>query len=156
MKRHHPGPIDYLTTETRGVVTEIEPRGLQLEEPMNTTEQTIWAAAYGAAFAATESSEIAECAAARALECYKKRSNGELVSLLMTGYGARKIDAIKGVRKITGFGLRDSKTLVDRVSPGHPFAIFEAIGRERAERLQNELNSWGVASIVEPYRGEAG
>ena len=53
--------------------------------------------------------------------------------------GDKKIQVIKVVRAITGLGLKEAKALVD----GTPAAVKEAVSKEEAEEVKNQLEEAG-------------
>jgi large subunit ribosomal protein L7/L12 len=58
--------------------------------------------------------------------------------------GDKKIQVIKAVRAITGLGLKEAKELVD----GAPNAVKEAVSKEEAEDIKNQLEeAGGVVSV---------
>lgn len=58
--------------------------------------------------------------------------------------GDKKIQVIKAVRAITGLGLKEAKDLVD----GAPSAVKEAVSKEEAEDIKNQLEeAGGVVSV---------
>ena len=62
-------------------------------------------------------------------------------SLLMTSFGAKKIDVIKEIRLITGLDLKSAKDLVERV----PAALVkEFLPRDEAEKFQKQLVAAGA------------
>src|SRR6266542_1530463 len=63
------------------------------------------------------------------------------VDLVLTGSGEKKIGVIKVVRAATGLGLKEAKALVDEA----PKPVKEAIEREEAEKLKQELEEAGAS-----------
>ncbi|MFP3929049.1 MAG: 50S ribosomal protein L7/L12 [Desulfobacteraceae bacterium] len=61
--------------------------------------------------------------------------------VVLTGVGDKKIQVIKVVRAITGLGLKEAKALVD----GVPGTVKEAVGKEEAEDIKNQLEEAGAA-----------
>ena len=53
--------------------------------------------------------------------------------------GDKKIQVIKVVRAITGLGLKEAKALVD----GTPAPVKEAVSKEEAEEVKNQLEEAG-------------
>jgi len=49
--------------------------------------------------------------------------------------GGRKINAIKGVREVTGLGLKNAKDIVDNI----PSIVKEDISKEEAEKISLKL-----------------
>ncbi len=60
--------------------------------------------------------------------------------VILTGAGAKKINAIKVVRKITGLGLKEAKSAVEDV----PTTIKEAVSKEEAEAIKKEIEEAGA------------
>jgi large subunit ribosomal protein L7/L12 len=61
--------------------------------------------------------------------------------VVLTGVGDKKIQVIKVVRAITGLGLKEAKALVD----GVPGTVKEAVSKEEAEDIKNQLEEAGAA-----------
>ena len=60
--------------------------------------------------------------------------------VVLKAAGANKIAVIKVVRAATGLGLKEAKELVDNA----PKAVKEAISKDDAEKLANELKEAGA------------
>ena len=60
--------------------------------------------------------------------------------VVMTSFGAKKLDVIKAVREITGLGLKEAKDMVE----GVPSKIKEGISKEDAEALKEKLTAAGA------------
>jgi large subunit ribosomal protein L7/L12 len=64
--------------------------------------------------------------------------------VILTGFGANKIQVIKVVREVTGLGLKEAKDLVE----GVPKTVKEAIAKKDAEDLKKKIEeSGGQAEI---------
>ena len=61
--------------------------------------------------------------------------------VVLQGAGEKKIQVIKVVRAATGLGLKEAKALVDEA----PNAVKEALSREDAESLKNDLEEAGAS-----------
>jgi large subunit ribosomal protein L7/L12 len=59
--------------------------------------------------------------------------------VVLTGFGANKIQVIKIVREVTGLGLKEAKDLVE----GVPKTVKEAIPRKDAEELKKKVEGAG-------------
>jgi len=59
--------------------------------------------------------------------------------LVLTGFGANKIQVIKVVRELTGLGLKEAKDLVE----GVPKTVKEAIAKKDAEELKKRIEDVG-------------
>ncbi len=64
--------------------------------------------------------------------------------VILEAAGDKKINVIKVVRKVTGLGLKDAKSMVEEA----PKAIKEAIPKEEAEALKKELEEAGAKVTV--------
>jgi len=60
--------------------------------------------------------------------------------VVMTDFGAKKINVIKAVRGITGLGLKEAKELVE----GTPAKIKEAVSKADAEEIKGTLEEAGA------------
>jgi len=61
--------------------------------------------------------------------------------VILTSAGAKKIQAIKVVRKITKLGLKEAKDLVD----GAPNPIVEGVSKEEAESVKAQIEESGAS-----------
>lgn len=60
--------------------------------------------------------------------------------VVLTDFGAQKIQVIKEVRVITGLGLKESKELVE----GVPRPVKEGVSKEEAAKLKEKLEAVGA------------
>ena len=60
--------------------------------------------------------------------------------VVMTSFGAKKLDVIKVVREITGLGLKEAKEMVE----GVPSKIKEGASKEEAEEIKKKLEEVGA------------
>jgi large subunit ribosomal protein L7/L12 len=61
--------------------------------------------------------------------------------VILTDAGAKKINAIKVVRAITGLGLKEAKGAVEDV----PTTLKEAISKEEAEEIKKQIEDAGAS-----------
>ncbi len=61
-------------------------------------------------------------------------------NVVMTSFGANKINVIKVVRGSTGLGLKEAKDMVE----GVPSVVKEGASKEDAEKLKKELEDAGA------------
>ena len=61
--------------------------------------------------------------------------------VVMTSFGAKKIQVIKAIREITGLGLKEAKELVESC----PKAVKEQVSKEEAEEVKKKLEDAGAA-----------
>jgi len=66
-----------------------------------------------------------------------------VVSIVLTDFGAKKIDVIKAVRDVTQKGLKDSKDMVDAVASG-PQVVKENVKKEEAEEIKKKFEAAGA------------
>ncbi len=64
-------------------------------------------------------------------------------SVVLKDCGANKMEMIKVVREIMGYGLKESKEFVEKVSPRHPGIVAEDINSEEADIIVNKLRKAG-------------
>lgn len=64
--------------------------------------------------------------------------------VILEAAGDKKIAVIKEVRAITGLGLKEAKGLVDSA----PKAVKEAVTKEEAEKVKEQLESAGAQVTV--------
>ena len=60
--------------------------------------------------------------------------------VVLKGAGAKKIQVIKEVRRITSLGLKEAKALVDDA----PQAVKEGVAKDEAEQLKEQLEAVGA------------
>jgi large subunit ribosomal protein L7/L12 len=60
--------------------------------------------------------------------------------VVLTAVGDKKVNVIKAVRSITGFGLKEAKDLVD----GAPSPIKEGASKDEAEDFKKQLEEAGA------------
>ena len=60
--------------------------------------------------------------------------------VILTAFGAQKINVIKEVRAITGLGLKEAKDLVEAA----PKAVKEAVSKDEAAKIKAQLESAGA------------
>ena len=61
--------------------------------------------------------------------------------VVLTNFGANKINVIKEVRAITGLGLKEAKDLVEAA----PKAVKEGVSKDEADKLKTQLEEAGAA-----------
>lgn len=65
-------------------------------------------------------------------------------NVVMTSFGANKVNVIKAVREITGLGLKEAKDMVE----GAPSTIKEGISKDDAAALKKKLEEAGATVEV--------
>ena len=60
--------------------------------------------------------------------------------VILTGFGANKIQVIKVVRELTGLGLKEAKDLVE----GAPKPVKEGVNKEEADKIKATLEKVGA------------
>ena len=60
--------------------------------------------------------------------------------MILTAFGAQKINVIKEVRAITGLGLKEAKDLVEAA----PKAVKEAVSKDEAAKIKAQLEAAGA------------
>jgi len=62
-------------------------------------------------------------------------------TVVLTAFGAQKINVIKEVRAITSLGLKEAKDLVE----GAPKPVKEGIPKDEAEKIKKQLEDAGAS-----------
>lgn len=65
-------------------------------------------------------------------------------NVVMSSFGANKVNVIKAVREITGLGLKEAKDLVEAV----PATIKESVSKAEAADIKKKLEEAGAAADV--------
>ena len=65
-------------------------------------------------------------------------------NVVMTSFGANKIDVIKVIRAVTGLGLKEAKDMVE----GVPATVKEAVAKAEAEDIKKKLTDAGATVEV--------
>lgn len=60
--------------------------------------------------------------------------------VVMTDFGANKINVIKAIRAITGLGLKEAKDMVEKT----PATVKEGIAKDEAEEVKKQLEEAGA------------
>jgi large subunit ribosomal protein L7/L12 len=61
-------------------------------------------------------------------------------SVVMTNFGANKINVIKVIREVTGLGLKEAKDMVE----GVPSTVKEGVNKEESESIKKKLTEAGA------------
>jgi len=62
-------------------------------------------------------------------------------NVVLTSFGANKVNVIKVVREVTGLGLKEAKDLVE----GVPSSVKEGVSKADADSLKKKLEEAGAA-----------
>jgi large subunit ribosomal protein L7/L12 len=62
-------------------------------------------------------------------------------NVMMTSFGANKVNVIKVVRALTGLGLKEAKDLVE----GVPAAVKEGVSKDEAANIKKQLEEAGAS-----------
>lgn len=65
-------------------------------------------------------------------------------NVIMTSFGANKVNVIKVVRAITGLGLKEAKDLVEAV----PATIKESVPKAEADDIKKQLEEAGASAEI--------
>lgn len=65
-------------------------------------------------------------------------------TVILTSFGANKVNVIKAIREITGLGLKEAKDLVE----GAPQPVKEGISKDDAAALKKKLEDAGATAEV--------
>jgi len=89
-------------------------------------------------FGVTAQATVVAAGGAGAAEAVEEQTEFNVV---LTDAGAKKINAIKVVRAITGLGLKEAKSAVEEV----PTVLKEAVSKEEAEEIKKQIEDAGAA-----------
>ncbi len=84
---------------------------------------------------------VAAVGAAAPAEAAEEKTEFDVI---LASVGDKKINVIKEVRVITGLGLKEAKELVE----GAPKAVKEAVSKEEADKLKEQLEGAGASVEV--------
>jgi large subunit ribosomal protein L7/L12 len=93
------------------------------------------------AAAAVAAMPMAAAGAGAAAEAVEEQTE---FNVIMTSFGANKVNVIKVVRAITGLGLKEAKDLVEAV----PATIKEAIPKAEADDIKKQLEEAGASAEI--------
>ncbi len=65
-------------------------------------------------------------------------------TVVLTGFGEKKLDVIKAIREITGLGLKDAKDMVE----GCPKPVKENVSKAEADDVKAKLTAAGASVEV--------
>ena len=117
--------IDALIEEVKGLSV------LELSELVHALEDTFGVSAAAAAVAAP----------AAAAEAVEEKTEFDVI---LKEVGASKLAVIKVIRAATGLGLKEAKAIADNA----PKTLKEAISKEDAEKLANDLKEAGATAEI--------
>ena len=119
------------TEKTTKILDEIkELTILELADLVKALEEEFGVSAAPVAVAAAPGAAAAGAAAEEKTE----------FDVVMTSFGAKKLDVIKVVREITGLGLKEAKEMVE----GVPSKVKEGASKEDAEAIKAKLTEAGA------------
>ncbi len=109
---------------------------LELHEIVKAVEER-----FGVSAAAPVAFAAAPGAGAAAAAVVEEKTEFDVI---LTGFGANKIQVIKVVRELTGLGLKEAKDLVE----GVPKPVKEAVAKKDAEDMKKKIaDAGGTADI---------
>jgi len=92
-------------------------------------------------FGVTAAAPVAAAAAGAAATVVEEQTEFDVV---LTGFGANKIQVIKVVRELTGLGLKEAKDLVEAA----PKPVKEGIARKDAEGMKKKIEDVGGTAEI--------
>lgn len=114
---------------------------LEMVKEMTVLELSELVKAFETEFGVSAAAPVAVAAAAPAAASEADAGEEKTeFTVVLAGFGDKKINVIKVVREITGLGLKDAKELVE----GAPKPVKENIGKEEAEGLKAKLEEAGA------------
>ena len=106
---------------------------LELSQLVKTLEEELGVSA-AAAMPVAVAGAVAPSAAAEAVEEQTE------FTVMLTDFGAKKINVIKAVRQVTSLGLKEAKDLVESA----PKAVKEGIPKDEAEAIVKKFEDAGA------------
>jgi large subunit ribosomal protein L7/L12 len=88
-------------------------------------------------FGVSAAAPVAAAGPAAVAEAAEEKTEFDVI---LTGAGAKKIQAIKVVRQITKLGLKEAKDLVDNC----PKPLAEGVSKEEAEKMKAQVEESGA------------
>ena len=110
---------------------------LEMIEGMTVLEMSELVKAMEDKFGVSAAAPVAVAAAGGAAEAVEEKTEFDVI---LAAAGDKKIQCIKEVRSITGLGLKEAKDLVE----GAPTAVKEAVSKEDAEKMKEQLEAVGA------------
>ncbi len=92
-------------------------------------------------FGVSAAAAVAVAAAPAAAEAVEEKT---AFNVVMTNFGANKINVIKVVREITGLGLKEAKDMVE----GVPATVKEGVTKDDAASIKKKLEEAGATVEV--------
>ena len=92
-------------------------------------------------FNVTAAVPVAAVAAAAAAPAVEEQTE---FNVIMTSFGANKVNVIKTIRTITGLGLKEAKDLVE----GVPATVKEAVSKAEAADIKKQLEEAGASAEI--------
>jgi large subunit ribosomal protein L7/L12 len=89
-------------------------------------------------FGVSAAAPVAMMAAAPAAAAAAEPEKTEF-TVMLTGFGDKKIQVIKEVRTVTGLGLKEAKDLVE----GVPSPLKEGVAKDEAEKIKAQIEAAG-------------
>ncbi len=107
---------------------------LELSQLVKTLEEEL-----GVSAAAAMPVAVAGAVAPGAAEAAEEQTD---FTVMLTDYGAKKINVIKAVREVTSLGLKEAKDLVESA----PKAVKEGISKDEAEAIVKKFEDAGATA----------
>ncbi len=107
---------------------------LELSQLVKTLEEEL-----GVSAAAAMPVAVAGAVAPGAAEAAEEQTE---FTVMLTDYGAKKINVIKAVREVTSLGLKEAKDLVESA----PKAVKEGISKDEAEAIVKKFEAAGATA----------
>ena len=112
---------------------------LEAVKTMTVMELAELVKAFEDVFGVTAAAPVAVAAAPAAAAAAPAEEKTEF-TVVMTSFGANKINVIKEIRAITGLGLKEAKDMVE----GVPANVKEDVTKDEAEAVKKQLEGAGA------------
>lgn len=113
---------------------------LEIVKGMNVLELSELVKAFEEEFGVTAAAPVAAVAAAPTAAAAPVEEEKTEFDVVLTNFGAKKVEVIKVVRQLTGLGLKEAKEAVEAA----PKVIKEKVSKEDAEAAKAKLEEAGA------------
>src|SRR5882672_10639285 len=127
-----------MSAAVESIIAEIEKLNVLELVELSKTLQESWGVSAAPVAAASGPAVAAEAPVAVVVEEQTE------FDAILSEVGAEKIKVIKVVRELTGLGLKEAKEVVD----GAPKAVKEAVSKEEAQKISDELAKVGAKVTI--------
>ncbi len=130
-----------VSEKIQGIIDQVNSLNVLELAQLSKALQEMWGVQAAAPVAAAAAPAAGAPAAAAPAEAAEEKTEFDVI---LTSFGANKINVIKVVREITGLGLKEAKDLVE----GAPKPVKEGVAKNEAEAIAAKLKEAGATVEV--------